>query len=47
MKQLADKSLFSVYQEAIQLDKEGKMTEEFMKVLEVEITKRGLPLIEQ
>lgn len=47
MEQLTDKLLFSVYQEAIQLDKEGKMTEDFMKVLEGEVTKRGLSLIEQ
>jgi hypothetical protein len=39
MEQLTDKSLLSVYQEAIQLNKEGKITEVFMKLLELEITK--------
>ncbi len=47
MEQLTDKLLFNVYQEAIRLNKEGKMTEDFMQLLEVELSKRGLPLIEQ
>ncbi len=47
MEQLTDKSLFIVYQEAIQLNKEDKITEDFIKLLEVEISKRGLPLKER
>jgi hypothetical protein len=47
MEQLTDKSLFILYQDTIQLNKEEKISEDFIKLLEVEISKRGLPLKER
>ncbi|WP_338472558.1 sporulation histidine kinase inhibitor Sda [Niallia sp. XMNu-256] len=47
MEQLTDRSLFRVYREAKQLNKKGEVTEDFIRLIEKEISKRGLPLNEQ